>query len=81
VEQSNGRSVQLQLDPAILVRPKFVADGDRPIYSCIDPIIRAGRLKRNCPLGKRETRYYRWRIIFICKCQLRKEQRERHCHS
>jgi phage portal protein BeeE len=45
VEQPNSRSVQLQFDSAILVRPQFVARSDRSIYSRIDPILRASWLK------------------------------------
>ena len=41
VEQSDSRRIQLQFDAPILVGPQFIARGDRPIYSCIDPIISA----------------------------------------
>ena len=63
VEQSDGRRIQLQFDPPVLIRPQFIARSDRSIYSCIDPILRACWLKRNGSLGIRETCYYRWRIV------------------
>jgi hypothetical protein len=82
VGQPNRRRIQLQFDSAILVRPQFVPRSNRSIYSRIDPILRTSWLKRNGPLGIRQSCYYRWRIvIIICKHQLRKEQRERRCHS
>jgi hypothetical protein len=45
VEQSDRRRIQLQFDAPVLVRPQFIARGDRPIDSCIDPVLGAGWLE------------------------------------
>src|ERR1700681_4021924 len=67
----------MQLSARILVSPKFIAGGQGPVHYCGNPIISAGRLKRDGAFGQTQTSNAAGGIILVSGSALR----DSNCHD
>jgi hypothetical protein len=71
----------VQLGAGIVVSPKFVPGGKRPVHDSGDPVVGASRLKRDRAFDIAQARYAAGRIILVRSGALRDTNCDGQCET